>query len=100
MAATVEVMSLRRKRGQFTFLPLLPTPGIVFRHLQKRMNCCRCAPLTVSVIYNSMDRLEHDTRVCPYSLAEARRKLAILQSRRDRRERVNYGDYDAVAHAV
>lgn len=47
-----------------------------------------------------MDRLEHDTRVCPYSLAEARRKLAILQSRRDRRERVNYGDYDAVAHAV
>jgi len=47
-----------------------------------------------------MDRLEHDTRVCPYSLAEARRKLAILQSRRDRRERVVYGDYDAVSQVA
>ncbi len=66
---------------------LLPTPGIVFRHLQKRMNCCRCAALTVSVIYSSMDRLEKDTRVCPYALAEARRKLAILDERRQRREK-------------
>ncbi len=90
--AVCEIMSAPRA--------LLPTPGIVFRHLQKRMNCCRCAPLTVSIIYDSMDRLEHDTRVCPYSLAEARRKLAILQSRRDRRERVVYGDYDAVSQVA
>ena len=67
---------------------LLPTPGIVFRHLKKPMNCCRCAALTVSVIYTSMDRLEKDTRVCPYALAEARRKLAILDERRQRREKV------------
>jgi len=72
---------------------LLPTPGIVFRHLQKRMNCCRCAPLTVSVIYDSMDRLEHDTRVCPYSLAEARRKLARLQDRNDRRQQYMRGEH-------
>src|SRR5260221_696223 len=25
---------------------LLPTPGVVFRHLNKKMNCCRCAPVT------------------------------------------------------
>lgn len=67
---------------------LLPTPGVVFRHLQKRMNCCRCASLTVSIIYSSMDRLEKDTRVCPYALAEARRKLAILDERRRRREKL------------
>lgn len=65
---------------------LLPTPGVVFRHLNKRMNCCTCAPLTVSLIYDSMDRLEAGTNVCPYSLAEARRKLATLEERRQRRE--------------
>jgi len=64
---------------------LLPTPGIVFRHLNKRMNCCRCAPLTVSIIYAAMDRLERDTSVCPYVLAETRRKLVQLSERRERR---------------
>lgn len=77
--AVIEVMSAEKA--------LLPTPGIVFRHLQKRMNCCRCAPLVVSVIYESMERLERDTRVCPYALAEARRKLALLDERRQRRDR-------------
>lgn len=80
---------------------LLPTPGIVFRHLQKRMNCCRCAPLTVSVIYASMDRLEHDRRVCPYSLAEARRRLAILQDRRERRARgAAYSRHDSALRQI
>lgn len=79
--AVIEVMSAEKA--------LLPTPGIVFRHLQKRMNCCRCAPLAVAVIYQSMERLERDTRVCPYALAEARRKLAILDERRQRREKIS-----------
>lgn len=65
---------------------LLPTPGVVFRHLNKRMNCCTCAPLTVATIYAAMQRLETNTRICPYSLAEARRKLTTLEERRQRRE--------------
>ncbi len=67
---------------------LLPTPGAVFRHLNKRMNCCTCAPVAVEAIYAAMDRLQHDTRVCPYALAEARNKLARIQERRARREHV------------
>lgn len=80
--AVIEIMSAPQA--------LLPTPGIVFRHLSKRMNCCRCAPLAVSVIYQAMDRLEKDTRVCPFALAEARRKLAILDDRRQRREKTTH----------
>ena len=65
---------------------MLPTPGVVFRQLNKRMNCCTCAPLTVATIYDAMKRLEADTRLCPYALAEARRKLISLEERRQRRE--------------
>jgi bacterioferritin-associated ferredoxin len=75
--AIVEIMSASRA--------LLPTPGIVFRHLNKRMNCCACAPLAVSVIYDAMRRLESDTRVCPFALAEARKRLIRIEERRQRR---------------
>ena len=75
--AVVEVMSDTRA--------LLPTPGVVFRHLNAKMNCCSCAPLTVELIYEAMARLESNTRICPYALAEVRRKLARLQGRRNRR---------------
>jgi bacterioferritin-associated ferredoxin len=63
----------------------LPTPGTVFRHLNKRMQCCTCAPVTVDIIYAAMDKLQHDTRICPYALAEARAKLAQIEERRARR---------------
>lgn len=66
---------------------LLPTPGVVFRHLNKKMNCCRCAPVTVAAIYTAMDRLERSTRVCPFALAEARAKLVRIEERRERRQR-------------
>jgi hypothetical protein len=66
---------------------LLPTPGVVFRHLNKKMNCCTCAAVTVAAIYASMDRLERETRVCPFMLAEARAKLIRLEERRERRQR-------------
>ena len=65
---------------------VLPTPGVVFRHLSKKMNCCTCAPVAVSAIYKAMDRLQDDTRVCPYALAEARARLVRIEERRARRE--------------
>ena len=69
---------------------LLPTPGVVFRHLNKKMNCCTCAPVAVSAIYAAMDRLEADTRICPFALAEARAKLIRIEERRaDRQRRVD-----------
>lgn len=66
---------------------LLPTPGVVFRHLNKKMNCCRCAPVAVGTIYAAMDRLAQSTRVCPFALAEARAKLILIEERRERRQR-------------
>ncbi|HET6390520.1 hypothetical protein [Hyphomicrobium sp.] len=65
---------------------ILPTPGVVFRHLNKKMNCCTCAPLTVAAIYGAMDRLAKTTQVCPYVLAEARAKLIRIEERRKQRQ--------------
>jgi len=67
---------------------LLPTPGVVFRHLNKKMNCCTCAPVAVAAIYDAMDKLAEDTRVCPFALAEARAKLVRLEERREQRRRL------------
>jgi bacterioferritin-associated ferredoxin len=66
---------------------ILPTPGVVFRHLNKKMNCCRCAPIAVSAIYSAMDRLAETTNVCPFALADARAKLVRIEERRERRQR-------------
>jgi hypothetical protein len=66
---------------------LLPTPGVVFRHLNKKMNCCTCAPVAVAAIYAAMDRLAKTTHVCPFALAEARAKLIRIEERRERRQR-------------
>ncbi len=65
---------------------LLPTPGVVFRHLNKKMNCCTCAPLAVTAIYAAMDRLAADTRVNAFALASARAKLIRLEERRAQRQ--------------
>ncbi len=82
--AVVEIMSAPRA--------LLPTPGVVFRHLNAKMNCCSCTPLTVALIYSAMTRLESDTRICPFALAEARTKLARAEGRRRRRAAIEIGD--------
>ena len=74
---------------------LLPTPGVVFRHLNKKMNCCTCAPIAVAAIYAAMDKLAEDTRVCPFALAEARAKLVRIEERREHRQRL----VDAARHA-
>jgi bacterioferritin-associated ferredoxin len=68
-------------------LGLLPTPGLVFRHLKKRMNCCSCASVTVSTIYAAIDHLAEEAQLCPFVLAQARAKLIRIEDRRERRQR-------------
>ncbi len=60
---------------------LIPTPGIVFRHLQKKMKCCGCAPLAVETIYAKMTVLMERGEICPQKGAEVRGKLLRLVPR-------------------
>ena len=53
----------------------LPTPGVVYRHLEKRMVCCGCSPLAVSTIYEKIDELAEKGVVCPYACACAQGRL-------------------------
>jgi hypothetical protein len=50
----------------------LPTPGVVYRHLQKKMVCCGCSPLAVSTIYQKINELAEKGLVCPYACASAK----------------------------
>ena len=59
----------------------LPTPGVVYRHLQKKMVCCGCSPLAVSTIYQKLDELAEKGLVCPYACASAKGRL--LERARD-----------------
>ena len=60
----------------------IPTPGVVYRHLKKRMNCCGCAPLAVETIYNKVEELERKGLICPDVCATARSKLLEFSSAR------------------
>lgn len=62
----------------------IPTPGVIFRHLQKRMNCCGCAPLTVETIYNKVEELERKGVIAASVCAAARSKLMEFASWRRR----------------
>jgi hypothetical protein len=53
----------------------LPTPGVVYRHLEKKMVCCGCSPLAVSTIYAKIDELAERGLVCPYACACAQGRL-------------------------
>ena len=53
----------------------LPTPGVVYRHLEKKMVCCGCSPLAVSTIYQKIDELADRGVVCPYACACAQGRL-------------------------
>jgi hypothetical protein len=53
----------------------LPTPGVVYRHLAKKMVCCSCSPLAVSTIYQKIDELAEKGVVCPYACASAQGRL-------------------------
>ncbi len=54
---------------------------MVYRHLQKKMVCCGCAPLAVSTIYQKIDELALRGLVCPYASASAQGQ--ILERARD-----------------
>lgn len=60
----------------------IPTPGIVYRHLSKRMNCCSCAPLAVETIYNKVDDLEKKGLISPTLSATTRSKLLAFTTHR------------------
>jgi hypothetical protein len=62
----------------------IPTPGIIFRQLNKRMNCCGCAPLAVETIYNKVEELERKGLVPATVCANARSKLLELSAWRTR----------------
>jgi hypothetical protein len=64
---------------------LVPTPGIVYRELQKRMDCCGCAPLAVTFIYERLQKLEQQGRVCRYRCANIRDKLKLIIAKADPR---------------
>src|SRR5262249_29521859 len=53
----------------------LPTTGVVYRHLAKKMVCCGCSPLAVSTIYKKIDELAERGVVCPYACATAQGRL-------------------------
>ena len=53
----------------------LPTPGVVYRHLRKKMVCCGGSPLAVSTIYEKIDQLAEQGLVCTYACACAQGRL-------------------------
>jgi hypothetical protein len=59
----------------------IPTPGIVYRHLSKRMNCCGCAPLAVETIYNKVEELERKGLISPSICESTRSKLLEFTAR-------------------
>ncbi|MDX2308537.1 MAG: (2Fe-2S)-binding protein [Hyphomicrobium sp.] len=63
----------------------LPTPGVVYRHLQKTMQCCGCAPLAAETIYAKMEALEKQGQICPCACATAKTRLKDITERPARR---------------
>lgn len=59
----------------------IPTPGVVYRTMQKRMQCCGCAPLAVDVIYAKLESLEQKGLICPYLSLSTRERLARMQQK-------------------
>lgn len=63
----------------------IPTPGLVYRTLNHRFNCCSCAPVAVETIYDAMERLEKQGLICPYRSAATKKQLARMAERTGRR---------------
>ncbi|MEQ8825547.1 MAG: hypothetical protein RIC14_14355 [Filomicrobium sp.] len=57
----------------------IPTPGIVWRHMQQKMNCCGCAPFAVDVIYEKLLKLQEKGLISPSACQNAldRRQRAL-----------------------
>ena len=64
--------------------PPVPTPGLVFRMLSKKMNCCACAPLAVETIYARVEILERKGLICPHRSAVALESLKRLSAAKPR----------------
>lgn len=62
--------------------PPLPTPGVIWRHLNKRMECCGCAPLAVETIYAKLEELERRGLVCPNACSSVKRRLRKAKNKR------------------
>jgi len=67
----------------------IPTPGLVYRELAKRMNCCGCAPLAVSVIYERLEALERKGLICRYRCADIRSKLRLIVNKTGGKKRTS-----------
>lgn len=63
----------------------IPTPGVVMRHLNKKMNCCGCAPVAVDVIYQKLQDLEAKGLICPCACANANDRKRRVMDRADRK---------------
>ena len=74
----------------------IPTPGVVYRHMQKRMQCCGCAPLAVDVIYGKLEILEQKGLICPYRCLSTRERLARMpkQHKKQRQPVVSADAFD------
>lgn len=66
----------------------IPTPGLVYRELSKRMNCCSCAPVAVAVIYERLEALEKRGEICRYRCAHIRSKLRLIVNKNSSKEAV------------
>lgn len=62
----------------------IPTPGLIFRHLNRRMNCCGCAPVAVETIYDKVGELERRGLIPASVGATARNKLLEFNAWRSR----------------
>lgn len=62
----------------------IPTPGVVYRHLAKRMNCCGCAPFAVETIYDKVGELERRGVISANVGAATRSKLLEFNAWRAR----------------
>lgn len=80
----------------------IPTPGVVYRHLCRRMNCCGCAPLAVETIYKKVELLERSGAISPYACDKARRKLLAIYAPRylSPARSAAAGSYDIAVGAV
>ncbi len=76
----------------------IPTPGLVYRELSKRMHCCSCAPIAVTVIYQRLEALEARGAICRYRCAHIRDKLRLIINKNSSKQRVSSDD-TAVADA-
>lgn len=62
----------------------VPTPGLVFRQLAQKMTCCGCVTLVVDTIYEKLESLEAQGRICPYRSATAKARLGRSDASRVR----------------